>query len=238
MVPFAEVVLLKIPKTQHRVGDFEDRWHRGVWVGFVMRSGEHLVATDKGVFRVSTVMRRPPGRRWSAELIKKIAGSPKDPVPGSTLRRIPAFAKKNESEDMKEPNFMPPPETEPDVRAAYIYKSDVDKHGATPGCPGCKAAAQGAKYRARHNDGCRKRFEEAMSQEPDGKKRFEAARKRKLDGVSKICQEKETAGEVEKTAAQEMPRGESQEIEMHLNMKENKEIQKLVKKRLWTMMIY
>ena len=94
LVPFGEVVLFKIPKTQHKVGDFEDRWERGVWLGFIMRSGEHLVGTSRGVFRASTVMRRSSDKRWSKQLLKEICGSPANPVPGTPGRRIPAFAKK------------------------------------------------------------------------------------------------------------------------------------------------
>ena len=45
LMPFANVFLFNLPKTHHRVGKFEDRWDIGVWVGFVMWTGEHLVAT-------------------------------------------------------------------------------------------------------------------------------------------------------------------------------------------------
>ena len=72
LVPFAEVVMFKTPKTQHMPGDFEDRWELGNWVGFIMRTGEHLVATTRGVFRVSTVMRRASDKIWSAEIMKII----------------------------------------------------------------------------------------------------------------------------------------------------------------------
>ena len=58
LVPFGEAVLFKIPKTQHRAGEFEDRWDMGRLLGFIMRSGEHLVGTANGAFKVSTVMRR------------------------------------------------------------------------------------------------------------------------------------------------------------------------------------
>ena len=37
VVPFGEAVLFKIPRTRYKVGDFEDRWESGVWVGFIMR---------------------------------------------------------------------------------------------------------------------------------------------------------------------------------------------------------
>ena len=45
LLQFAEVVLFKVPKPHHRVGKFEDRWDIGVWVGFLMWTGEHLVVT-------------------------------------------------------------------------------------------------------------------------------------------------------------------------------------------------
>ena len=57
-LPFGETVLFKIPKGQQKIGDFEDRWEKGVWLGFVMRSGEHLVGTSRGVFRCSHLLRR------------------------------------------------------------------------------------------------------------------------------------------------------------------------------------
>ena len=54
LVPFAEVVLFKVPKTHHHVGKFEDKCDSGVWVGFVMRTGDRPVATASGVYKVST----------------------------------------------------------------------------------------------------------------------------------------------------------------------------------------
>ena len=180
MVPFGEAVLFKIPKTQYKVGSFEDRWEQGIWTGFVMRTGEHLVATEKGVFRVATVLRRSSDKRWSAELLNKITGSPQDPVPGSNQKRIPAFAKKFENEKAEQAVFIPVTQEEQEVRSAYIYKTDVDKHGPTPKCPGCRALANGARYRARHTPECRKRFEELLSQD-DGGARFAAAKRRRDD---------------------------------------------------------
>ena len=49
LLPFAETVLFKIPKTHHRIGSFENRWEIGCWVGVVARSGEQIVATPTGV---------------------------------------------------------------------------------------------------------------------------------------------------------------------------------------------
>ena len=178
LLPFCETVLFKIPKTTNPPGDFENRWERGTWVGFMMRSGEHLVATGKGVFRTSTVMRRAADKRWSADLIKNIGGSPEDPVPGSKLRRIPAYTKRHAEGAPDRAVYVPHQDPDGEVRVAYIYKKDVEEHGATPRCPGCRVALSGGKYRAKHTDECRKRFEEILSRNETGKRRYEAATER------------------------------------------------------------
>ena len=67
----------------------------------------------------------------------------------------------------------------------------MDEHGPTPRCPGCKAAVAGGKYRAKHTDECRKRFEEILSQTEKGKKMFESATDRKLDAITKKAMEME-----------------------------------------------
>ena len=163
LVNFGEAVLFKIPHTQHMPGKFEDKWELGNWVGFVMRTGAHLVGTPKGVFRVSTVRRRPASDRWSSEMLKSISGSPKEPVPGVGSRRIPAFARKFELPQVaKEFVQMLVPEVE--VRGAYIYRSDLEAHGPTPGCPGCRAMTDNNRFRAKYNPECRKILEELISQ--------------------------------------------------------------------------
>ena len=102
-------------------------------------------------------------------------------------RKIPAFAKKFESEKTEQAVYVPVSQEAQEVRAAYIYKADVDKHGATPKCPGCKALVSGARWRARHTPECRKRFEELLADE-DGGARFEAARKRRADADAQETQ--------------------------------------------------
>ena len=67
----------KIPKTNLKPGKFEDRWDEGVWLGFDMRTGEYMIGTKVGVFRVATVRRKPIDARWSATKISEMSGSPK-----------------------------------------------------------------------------------------------------------------------------------------------------------------
>ena len=59
-----------------------------------------------------------------------------------------------------------------------IYKSDIAKYGATPGCPGCKAI-QTNKPAQNHNVQCRTRIEEAITETEEGKVRLTRAILRK-----------------------------------------------------------
>ena len=92
---FGEIVHFLIPKTKDMPGKFEDRWSEGIWLGCDMRSGEHLIGTDSGVFRVSTIRAKPEDVRWSAERIASTTGTPKQPVPGQRYNRSPAFTRKH-----------------------------------------------------------------------------------------------------------------------------------------------
>ncbi len=174
-VPFGETVLFKLPKVPNMPGDFADRFERGVWVGCTIRSGEHLVGTDKGVFKVSSVIRRSEDERWSRELVNGMKGSPKEPVPGSGSSRVVAYSKHRDEEAKRQVEFAPRQiGEEPEVRQIYIYKKDVEKIGATEGCPGCRAImTPGSKFRAKHTPECRRRMEEELSKTEEGKRRVE-----------------------------------------------------------------
>ena len=94
LAEFGEVVHFKIPKTQLTPGKFEDVWADGVWLGFSMRSAEHFIGTDVGVFKVSTVKSKKEDERWSSDRIASMQGCPKQPVPGQASRRSPAYSRK------------------------------------------------------------------------------------------------------------------------------------------------
>ena len=150
-----------------------------------MRSGERLVATPTGVFNVSTIRRMASDRRWSVQMVKAIVGSPEEPVPGGSGRRIAAFAKQFRESSTKpgETTFVPMPEPEPDVRAVHITKEDLKKHGGTERCPGCRALGGPGYHRAKHTTECRKRFEPLLAQTESGRKRVESAHNRKMEAT-------------------------------------------------------
>ena len=54
------------------------------------------------------------------------------------------------------------------------------------------------KYRAKHNDECRSRFEAILLETEAGKKRFDAARERRLEGITKKAMESEEKFETPK----------------------------------------
>ena len=132
-------------------------------------------------------MRRAEDKRWSSDRIKELKGSPMEPVPGSGQSRVTAFAKTKERTVESEARYVRPPEKEePEVKMAYIYRSDVEKYGPTPGCPGCRAAKNPAgSFRAKHTAECRKRFEDELSKTGEGKKRYERAEDRMNKVVTK-----------------------------------------------------
>ena len=120
-------MLFKIPKTKRRLGDFEDRFEKGLWLGMTIQSGENMVATDDGVYRVGGVIRCAPDQRWSADMVNKIVGTPSQPKPGSETDRIPTFAKQQEDRRGGQGDQFSAARqgTETPVRPAYIYANDV-----------------------------------------------------------------------------------------------------------------
>ena len=106
-IAFGEVVLFKLPKVPHMPGDFRDRFEHGVWLGSTTRSGEHLVGTKHGVYKVSSVMRKAEDARWSKEMIAGITGTPQEPIPGSGSSKIISYAKEKDAGTEERPEFVP-----------------------------------------------------------------------------------------------------------------------------------
>ena len=105
---------------------------------------------------MSSVIRRAEDKRWSPELIEKIKGTPKEPVPGSGKSNLVAYYMNKENLDREKVEYVRREiPDEPEVRPNYIFKKDVEKYGATEGCPGCRALLNPfSKYRAKHTQEC------------------------------------------------------------------------------------
>ena len=162
MIPFGEAVMFKIPKTKRRLGDFEDRFEKGIWLGLTVQSGENIVGTLEGVYRVGGIMRCAPDKRWSSGMIRTIVGTPAEPKPGSGSETIPTYAKQQRSGTIRPESFQIPAEREaPRVLPAYITAKDVKQYEPTAGCKACQMAiSHGSSRGFSHTAQCRLRFEE------------------------------------------------------------------------------
>jgi hypothetical protein len=101
LVAFGEAVLFKVPKTANRVGDFEDRFEKGIWLGMTVQSGENIEGTADGVYRTARIIRCSPDQRWSAGMVDSIVGTPDEPRPGSGSDKIPTYAKRREDQPVQ-----------------------------------------------------------------------------------------------------------------------------------------
>ena len=64
-----------------------------------------------------------------------------------------------------------PPAEEVIPRNLYVTKSDIDKYGRTPLCPGCEAQLLDTGRMA-HNAECRFKLESELMKTEEGKKRI------------------------------------------------------------------
>ena len=138
-----------------------------------MRSGEHLVGLDNGVFRVHTIRAKPTDMKWSPERIQNIAGTPEQPVPGQRYERAPVFMKKFSQAARAHEEFVPQESTPPTIRSWKIYKSDFENPdiGHSPGCPGCRAVVAGMAKQL-HTAQCRLRIQEKLMETEEGRQRI------------------------------------------------------------------
>ena len=85
VVPFAEVVLVRVPEPSHRALQGGKRWHkgdavfiRGVRVGRSETSDEHIVLTPGGRVFSRRLRRLEPSRRHDAAFLGTVKGLPWD----------------------------------------------------------------------------------------------------------------------------------------------------------------
>ena len=142
-----ETVHYKVASTQK--GKLDPQSAIGVWLGKSLMSDEHLIGTDQGIRRCRSIWRRPEKKRWEKKTFEGFRGLPWQPrgeltvVPGTTS--------------------LPAPGTPGGGRrGVYITLGMQEKHGQTPGCPGCFTTHDQPKP---HSKECRQRFEEIVAKE-------------------------------------------------------------------------
>ena len=122
--------------------------------------------TARGIVKGNTITRRPPEDQFKYEDWSELRGVPwrlQAREPGEVRVDLPVVAG---------------PMTRPPVEEVIPRtKSDIDKFGYTPLCPGCEAQLMGTGRRA-HNPECRFRIESELMKTEEGKQRIEAAKAR------------------------------------------------------------
>ena len=75
-------------------------------------------------------------------------------------------------------------------------KGDVEKHGATEGCPGCRAVMRGATHKAPHTAECRLRMEDLVNADAYGAARIRRAMERAAVSAAEPQETSQQGGEV------------------------------------------
>lgn len=158
MMPIGEAILYQA-SAKARTRRSADRFKEGIYLGISWRSEEVIVGTPEGVTLARSVRRNPEERKWNAEMVRGLRGTPLD-VKGQDFE-----------EDDINPEDMSHEKGEGHEEKArsrnfHIRRQDLDKHGPTDGCPGCSSLLRG-QCRALHLEACRRRFEEEMLKDPE-----------------------------------------------------------------------
>ena len=190
MMPFGEKVVWMMPKDNHRRNKLGPMHQFGVFVGIVPRTGEFVVLTPEGAVLVRTVHRLSDDRRWDAEFVSQVRGTPWDfkssAGEGIEERVIP---ERTDSLPLDPPVDLPPRLR---TRRMYIRRMEVEKYGPTRGCPGCEKVMSGAVpscIAAAHNDECRERMEKLMMRDPEGADRVVRTKTRINDALARHIEE-------------------------------------------------
>jgi thiol-disulfide isomerase/thioredoxin len=181
---FGEAVEFK-RKTNQKL---DVRWERGVFLGVKESTTEKIVGNAGGTYTVQSVRRLPLEQQFSAELLQTIVGLPWKPNPKAEGADIPDATRVRILPECPEIPRQPvmTEKKEYAMRRFYLTKTDLEKHGYTPGCPACEAIRVG-KSRAGifHTDGCRQRLEAKIAEDPTKKRKLEEHEKRFVDEAAR-----------------------------------------------------
>jgi hypothetical protein len=140
-------------------------WEDGIFLGIRGASGEIIVADEKGVWKTRSVQRKPPSERWAEGALEVVRHVPwrvsdEDPhMDGEKLQLDGLGQRLPEPEAQLQREVVVPP------NRFMIRKEDLEKHGYSANCPGCKSILRGTA-RQGHSESCRKRLEEELKDDP------------------------------------------------------------------------
>ena len=157
----------------------EAKWEDGIWLGQARASNESLVGTRKGVVRAFAIKRSDEAKRWDAEMIKELKGTPQRPNLEAPGIEVPIRIHVPRPEEVTEEQTFDNSRSEETARGAYLKPRDFEKYGWTKGCEGCRRLRTGGMQARPHTQECRERMEAELAREENPRcKRAENKRAR------------------------------------------------------------
>ena len=213
-VCFGERIWYKELRQFHdRRDKLDSEWFEGIWLGHSRGSNEHIVGTDSGVIRAYAVKRQPEDRRWNAEMLRNLKGTPQQPRPDQPGSAVPVSVRFDVEEDAAPQEPQPPPQRQ--IRRMRITETLLQQYGYTVGCEGCRFRRAGLGETRPHTEECRTRVEAALAANEAGRAALEAQRlrleRRRAERAEETQKEpvqepapveaKETSGRAQNTSA-------------------------------------
>ncbi|CAK0893991.1 unnamed protein product [Prorocentrum cordatum] len=144
---FGERVMYRPLAPGGRRSTMEERMKSGNSLGYHMRAGALLAMTVGGAEKAQGFKKLPKEQAWDSKDWAALRGVPWSTRPegeAPALARAPVVATVR-----MEPRAP---------RARCVLRRDIEKYGATAGCPGCLALTQKGKITTSHSDECRDRI--------------------------------------------------------------------------------
>ena len=141
-------------------GKLDERWGDGVFLGTIGESSGICIGTKDGIVKARTFARRGEEDRWSRKEVDEMVGVPWEQILGKGMREANSrahIAGAGAGEDI----IAAPQMRETMPRRMRFDMDDLEKHGFTVGCPGCKAKNRG-ETGVNHSEECRQRIEEKI----------------------------------------------------------------------------
>ncbi|CAK0820942.1 unnamed protein product [Prorocentrum cordatum] len=184
LMPWGEKVHFIEGGSKVKPADEKPKWREGIFVGFVDKSNEYIIATPSGCLRSSSAKRMSKADASDPALFRSCVGTPWKMVPsslsGASQEDAPLARPLTVRPVVPDRDLPPPPRAggDPLPRRVYIRKEiELKRYGFTEGCLGCQAAQRGEKIARNHSEECRGRIQRAM--EAEGDTRVAAANERR-----------------------------------------------------------
>ena len=173
MYGFGEFVRFKCRSHKPHIPGTEDRWSKGIWLGFDLKTGQNVVYDcgegGEQIRHARTVMRLPDPQKWDSDRLSSIKITP-----WSNFKADDPESRFREYDRVDKPA---PEDSITKARRIYIRQKDLDDFGYTAGCKRCDhiiayGSASANKTSINHSDACRARLMGEIEKTPAGRARI------------------------------------------------------------------